>query len=738
MNNIFESIINMSLTGSVVIMVVIIARFLLKGMPKKYSYALWSVVAFRLCCPFGIKSIFSIFNYNPIQSPADIAKPNGTMNYIHAPITADGFNQAAALPDTNIIGGADTGTNIFVSSSIWSWIWLIGAGLMLSFAVIGYIKTKKQLSNAAKYYDNIYQSDRVSSPFILGIIKPKIYIPYDIDDNFEYIIAHEKYHLKRCDHIIKFLSFLILSVHWFNPLCWLAFCLMTRDMEMSCDERVLSENTDIKKKYSTALLSFASGRKIPSPGPLCFGEGSVKGRIKNILKYKKPKMVITVVSIVLSAVIIAGCSLNPEVSEKINNNAITNAVTSNTEKIDSNLFQCGKAIAVSPILSSITIDGNKEFPKVLIKDYHLTIYNASGDIVTDSYGEISDLDIKRTDDTAVEINSTPFFSDDLKEYFGNADKIKQLKTDEFTVYYKNGEPFALSDKFRIFELMPYMENMQAEVSDAIKEINSKSLWNDSNLNYYAEAHDTLQIARGDIDGNNKEDYVTVFTYPYCGVLKRQNEILCDVSSTIVPTAVTFKLNDDKYSYHSFWKPSDDHKQYKKDLEEKFPAHSIYSYNTDDILYNSYILKIKQEAYKPAIEKIDYNKDIAAALDKLCKNDGLYGKNPLNYSGEYNGVYYEQYNALLCYGEYTMRYIYTEFLKGGQTDIHGDVMAYIMKQIMGDELKNVCKNGQEYFDAYLKYIVRIYNENKDDDPSYLGILRESEPYDYLLLEMTDNL
>lgn len=739
MNNIFESVINMSLTGSVVIMIVILARLLMRGIPRKYSYALWSVVGFRLCCPFGINSVFSIFNLNPIQSPADIAKPDGTMNYIHAPITADGFHQAVQH-DTNIIGAADSVTSIPVSSPVWIWIWLIGTGLMLFFAFAGYIKTKHMLSNSAKHYDNIYLSDRISSPFILGIIKPKIYIPYGIDEHFEYVIAHEKYHLKRRDHIIKFFAFLILGVHWFNPLCWISFSLMTRDMEMSCDEKVLSENNGIKKKYSSALLSFAVKNSFPSPSPLCFGEGSVKSRIKNILKYKKPKMIISVISVIFVLSVIAGCLLNPEIQNSISNNAITNSSLSNTEKIQNNIYQCGKTIAVSPTLSSITIDGNNIYPKIIINGNKITVYDSDDNIVFEENGKKTDSDYKKIDKNTTEINNSFFMSEDLNGYFNSDDKIEQLKASDHTVYYKNGEPFAFSDNFRIFELMPYMENLQEKVSDAIKKINEKRLLTDGNLKYYVEAHDTLQIARGDIDGKNTDDYVTVFTYPYCGVLKRESEILCDISSTVIPTAVTFKLENGSYSYHSYWKPNDDPKQYEKDLNEKFPDYSIYTYNedTDSSLYNQYLLSIKQEAYKPAIEKTDYNSDIAAAIDKLCKNGGLNSKNPISYSGRYGGIYQEQYDALLCYGEYTMRYIYSEFLKGGQTDIRGNVMAYMMKKMMNYELQNNCKNGQEYFDAYLKRTVKIYNENKGEDSSYAVAFKESEPFDYLLLEMTDNL
>lgn len=301
----------MSITGSVVILVVILARFLLNSVAKKYSYILWSIVGFRLCCPVSFKSVVSLFNINPFQEPNEIVTDSGRMNYIDAPI-----NFQTPNTDAEIIGGADMPKSIAVENTFYdfiAYIWLIGLISLILYGLISYIKTRKQLSTATKKYDNIYQSENITTPFILGIIKPKIYIPYSLDgEYFEYVIAHEKYHLKRGDNFLKLIAFVLLCVHWFNPLCWLAFYLFNKDMEMSCDEWVLAHNNGIKKIYSNALLSFATENKFPMPIPLCFGEGSAKSRIKNILKYKKPAIIVSVIAVTLCATVAVICVANPK------------------------------------------------------------------------------------------------------------------------------------------------------------------------------------------------------------------------------------------------------------------------------------------------------------------------------------------------------------------------------------------------------------------------------------------
>ena len=339
MNIYFDILLNMSITGSVVILVVILMRFLLARAPKKYSYILWSIVGFRLLCPFSFKSIISIFNFNPIQNPGDVVTNSGRMNYLDAPVY---FNTPGSGVST--IGGADASTNIIVAPNFTKsftfddfiiCVWLVGFCVLLAFGVVEYIKTRNQVFAATKRQDNIYQSENISTPFILGILKPKIYIPYNTDDEYlEYVIAHEKHHLRRRDNIIKLVAYLILCVYWFNPLCWVAFYLMNKDMEMSCDEYVLAHFENVKKQYSTALLSFATDKKFTSPSVLCFGEGSVKSRIKNVLKFKKPTIIISIIAIVLCIAVGVVCIANPRAnndeliqeSENISNTIITEPI----------------------------------------------------------------------------------------------------------------------------------------------------------------------------------------------------------------------------------------------------------------------------------------------------------------------------------------------------------------------------------------------------------------------------
>lgn len=342
MQALFSSVLNMSITASVVMLVVVFARFLLKGLPKKYSYALWSIAAFRLCCPFSFKSVVSIFNINPIQNPSEVVTNSGSMNYIDAPFYIVNPQPDGATMNGYVIGGADAPvTTIFEHNftDVLPYIWFVGVIVLLIYGIVNYFIIRNKLTTATKKEKNIYQSENITSPFILGIIKPKIYVPYSIDDEYySYIIAHEKHHLKRCDNVIKFVAFILLCVHWFNPLCWVAFYLMNKDMEMSCDEWVLAHNEGIKKAYSNALLSFAFGKNFPKPSPLCFGEGSAKSRIKNILKYKKPAVIISVIAIILCVAIAVVCVANPKKKEGKQNSISDNIETVYTSYNDQEYF----------------------------------------------------------------------------------------------------------------------------------------------------------------------------------------------------------------------------------------------------------------------------------------------------------------------------------------------------------------------------------------------------------------
>lgn len=316
MNTLFNTIVNMSITGSIVIAAVIIIRFLLKKLPKKYSYLLWSVVAFRLCVPVSFESIISIFQFKLLKAhPKNAVSESGVMPYVPMPEP-----KAAPLPQmtaplqggSNIAEMAEVQQTVTITDVL-PYVWLAGVVLFALWGIVSYIRFNGFLSSSVKYIDNIYQSDRIETPLIFGIIKPKIYIPFQMNtEYFSYVIAHERYHIKRCDYLVKLFAFFVLALHWFNPLCYLAFYLMSKDMEMSCDEKVLGSSENVKKNYSYALLSFATDKKFPAPTPICFGEGSVKSRIKNILKFKKPKLAVSVIAVLLCGLVLVSCAANPK------------------------------------------------------------------------------------------------------------------------------------------------------------------------------------------------------------------------------------------------------------------------------------------------------------------------------------------------------------------------------------------------------------------------------------------
>ncbi|MBO5339828.1 MAG: hypothetical protein J6A62_02375 [Oscillospiraceae bacterium] len=320
-NRLFPEILNMSLTGSIVILAVLVIRFFLRKAPKKWSYLLWLVVAFRLACPVSLPSPISLLGavnapvttegtieyipqtivrpQTPVVSPVTPSPAPSTPNAVTPDVTTPAPQLPAAPEPVSV-------------TDILTVVWLIGMAMVLIYSVVSYLRLRRRLAEAILYHDNVWQSDRVQSPFILGFFRPRIYIPFGLDQQtMSYVLAHEHCHLRRKDHIIKPLAFLLLTVHWFNPLCWLAFHLMGRDMEMSCDEQVLARENGDRKVYSTALLSFAANRRFPAPSPLAFGEGEVRPRITNALNWKAPKVWVTAAAGVLCVAVLLLCALNP-------------------------------------------------------------------------------------------------------------------------------------------------------------------------------------------------------------------------------------------------------------------------------------------------------------------------------------------------------------------------------------------------------------------------------------------
>ncbi|WP_273226005.1 M56 family metallopeptidase [Geosporobacter ferrireducens] len=310
MGELFLSVLNMSLTASYVILFVILVRLLLSKAPKVISYALWVVVAFRLIIPFSFESMFSLLprSANIVPIPHDIIYQQ--IPQINSGIEVVDSFVSKSLPAPTI--GASVNP-LQIYTEIGAYIWILGIMVLLIYSVVSVLQLKRQLKSAQLIEQNIFEAKNLKTPFVLGLIRPKIYLPLGLNvEERGYILLHEQTHIHRKDHITKVLAFLILSIHWFNPLVWIAFMLMSTDMELSCDERVLKEmNEDIKKPYASSLLSLATGRHILNGSPLAFGEGNVKGRIKNVLNYRKPRFWVVVATVISVVAVSIGLVANP-------------------------------------------------------------------------------------------------------------------------------------------------------------------------------------------------------------------------------------------------------------------------------------------------------------------------------------------------------------------------------------------------------------------------------------------
>lgn len=311
MSSMFLKVASMSLTASYVALAVIIARFFLKKAPKIFSYVLWAVVLFRLLCPFTLESSLSLIPSNAGTIPENIVYTENPSIDTDVIATDNSFNTVVSnsiLPANPAYSLSPMGVIVEISTLIW----IAGVMILLIYGLVSYIKLKNKLSVATLVNDNIYETDQIHTPFVMGMIKPKIYIPVNIpNEEFKYILKHEQTHIKRYDYLIKYISFLALTIHWFNPLMWLSYFLMSKDMEMSCDESVMKNfDEDIRGKYSNSLLSLSvkqSGLLVP----LSFGESNVKSRIKNILNYKKTQFWILAVVVVAVAIIAVVLGTNP-------------------------------------------------------------------------------------------------------------------------------------------------------------------------------------------------------------------------------------------------------------------------------------------------------------------------------------------------------------------------------------------------------------------------------------------
>ena len=311
MNELFLKIINMSISASWLVLAVLILRFVLKKAPKWINVLLWGIVAIRLICPFSFESQLSLI---PSAETIPLNIGMDSTPTINSGISAinNAVNPIISQSNTPMAGASINPLQITIG--IYEYIWIFGMIALALYTAISYWRLHRKVDTAVRYKDNIFQSENVSSPFVFGIIKPRIYLPFKMNgQDLEHVVAHEHAHIRRKDHWWKPLGFLLLTIHWFNPLMWMAYVLLCRDIELACDEKVIKElGNEQRGDYTQALVACSVNRRMIAACPLTFGEVGVKERVKSVMNYKKPALWVIIIAVIV-CVGVAVCFLtNPK------------------------------------------------------------------------------------------------------------------------------------------------------------------------------------------------------------------------------------------------------------------------------------------------------------------------------------------------------------------------------------------------------------------------------------------
>lgn len=339
MRSVFLTVLNMSITASFLAVAVMILRLIFKRSPRWMMCVLWGFVAIRLIIPFSFESALSLLpSAEPI--PNDIIySPEPSVNTgitavdkVINPVISDrfspekdedlpsdpivpeeGIEPSPSVPEEPSPSVPEEPTPLFSLTAVLSAVWLTGTAAMLIYTLVSYFCIRRRIGEAVECDRNILICDRISSPFILGVFRPRIYLPSSMNENdMKYVIAHERAHLSRLDHLWKPVGFLLLAVYWFNPIMWMAYILLCKDIELACDEKVIGKlGNDFKKPYSEALINCSIPRRMVSACPVAFGEVGVKERIRNIMKFKKPTIIICAAAVLVCAAVAVFFLTNP-------------------------------------------------------------------------------------------------------------------------------------------------------------------------------------------------------------------------------------------------------------------------------------------------------------------------------------------------------------------------------------------------------------------------------------------
>ena len=556
MTELFITVVNMSISAGWVILAVLLLRLLLKKAPKWVNVLLWGFVAVRLICPFLFESALSLIPSSQTINPEIALNPAIIDSGV--PIIDNVVNPV--INSTTITPEPEKELNVFkLIVPYLAGTWLVGIVLLLIYTVVSYLKLKKKIRTAVLLRDNIYQSEAVVSPFVLGIIKPKIYIPFNMKaQDIEHVISHETAHIKRKDHLWKPLGFLILTFHWFNPLVWLGYVLLCRDIELACDEKVIKElNTDQRADYSEALLSCSVNRRLISACPVAFGEANVKNRVKSVLNYKKPAFWVILVAIILS-VVVAVCFLTNPLTHK-------------------NIIERNDAVFTDLNGVYITLNSIKKTEDYLT--FNVEWHNETEAEIT--YGEMFFVEYKENEkwvDTATE--------DIVFHLIGYLLKPNEVKQEIYKAEYNDISetgtyrlvvPFSVNGKSEEYNTWIEFESNSVSTADNMAEIEkavSKAILDDNKIKYYdfgTECATEGHIIYGTEIVDNKCKVYVLTDYSQFGF---ENGYFVEKGGGSVPAVMTFEKTTDGYKLLNI-DYVEDGTRYQPSIEEMFPKKYQY-------------------------------------------------------------------------------------------------------------------------------------------------------------------
>ncbi len=591
MDTLFLKLLNLSITASWIVLAVIAVRFLIKKAPKFISCLLWVIVALRLVCPFSFESVLSLVPST--QTIPETAITDTHFNVDSGVSVID--NSINPILDNrypeDITASASTGNIVL---TVLGAVWLTGMIIMLLYMLLSFLKVRKQVSAKVRLRDNIFICDEVKSPFIMGVFRPEIYLPSDMEsEQRDYVLSHELAHLKRHDNLWKPLGFVILSVYWFNPVIWLAYILLCRDIEAACDEKVIRDMSDEDRAgYSQALLDCGTNKKSVKVCPVAFGETGVKERVKNVLNYRKPAFWIIIIAVIAS-IAVAVCFLTNPKTDDYDDFTYEDANIKITENLphvleispymDFKYREVRHGIFFIEHFKEIKVTYDEESFADAKKQIEDTI-SFRGDILVDSFGktvfdsisaDISDYNFriaalsesdypknfwiigmneKEKEIIYIHVDAQDLdYIDDLEDFLCDDAKIPELMVEKRSHY----DDMMFKNKKGKISPAYISKGLDAVVGQVILTENAGKDW-------LGECHTEGHVILGSEESGNKTKIYTLTEFSSFGF---QNGYFVDVGGNCVPAVITVDRSTGAYSIRY----AEDGEYYPKSIKKMFPV-----------------------------------------------------------------------------------------------------------------------------------------------------------------------